>query len=86
MSYAYLAWHLRHLHLKIAAPKKTRFSAPLEIFQVAHRYAYGCVTKECRQQTEVIQNHEVKPDIENIRGLNLAVVKLKTVQVTRLPR
>jgi hypothetical protein len=25
----------------------------------------------------------VKPDIENIRGLNLAVVKLTTVQVTR---
>jgi hypothetical protein len=27
----------------------------------------------------------VKPDIENIRGLNLAVVKLMTVQVTKLP-
>jgi hypothetical protein len=27
----------------------------------------------------------VKPDIENIRGLNLAVVKLTTVQVTRQP-
>jgi hypothetical protein len=28
---------------------------------------------------------KAKPDIENIRGLNLAVVKLATVQVTRLP-
>jgi hypothetical protein len=27
----------------------------------------------------------VKPDIENIRGLNLTVVKITTVQVTRLP-
>jgi hypothetical protein len=27
----------------------------------------------------------VKPDIENIRGLSLAVVKLTTVQVTRQP-
>jgi hypothetical protein len=27
----------------------------------------------------------VKPDIENTRGLNLAVVKLTTVQVTELP-
>jgi hypothetical protein len=27
---------------------------------------------------------KVKPDIEIIRGLNLAVVKLTTVQVTRL--
>jgi hypothetical protein len=26
-----------------------------------------------------------KSDIENIRGLNLAVVKLATVQVTKLP-
>jgi hypothetical protein len=28
---------------------------------------------------------KVKPDIENIRGLNLAVVKLMTLQVTRQP-
>jgi hypothetical protein len=26
-----------------------------------------------------------EPDTENIRGLNLAVVKLTTVQVTKLP-
>jgi hypothetical protein len=25
-----------------------------------------------------------KPDIENVRGLNLAVVRLKTVQMTKL--
>jgi hypothetical protein len=28
---------------------------------------------------------KAKPDIENGRGLNLAVVKLTTVQVTELP-
>jgi hypothetical protein len=27
---------------------------------------------------------KAKPDIENIRGLNLAVVKLTTVQVTNI--
>jgi hypothetical protein len=27
----------------------------------------------------------VKPDVENIKGLNLAVVKLTTIQVTRQP-
>jgi hypothetical protein len=27
----------------------------------------------------------VKPDVENARGLNLAVVNLTTVQVTKLP-
>jgi hypothetical protein len=29
--------------------------------------------------------NKVKPDIENIRGLNLEVVKLTTVEVTKLP-
>jgi hypothetical protein len=28
---------------------------------------------------------EAKPDTENIRGSNLAAVKLTTVQVTKLP-
>jgi hypothetical protein len=28
---------------------------------------------------------KVKPDTENVRGLNLAAVKLTTVQVTKLP-
>jgi hypothetical protein len=28
---------------------------------------------------------KAKPDIANVRGLNLAVVKLTTVQVTKLP-
>jgi hypothetical protein len=28
---------------------------------------------------------KVKPDIENIRGLNLAVVKLRIIRVTKLP-
>jgi hypothetical protein len=32
----------------------------------------------------VVQD-KVKPNIENISGLNLAVVKLTTVQVTKLP-
>jgi hypothetical protein len=30
-------------------------------------------------------SYKAKPDIESIRGLNLAVVKLTTVQVTKLP-
>jgi hypothetical protein len=31
------------------------------------------------------RNSVLKPGIENIRGLNLAVVKPTTVQVTKLP-
>jgi hypothetical protein len=54
-------------------------------------YVYDYITKFCRQQAEVQQNHENEhvrsieqgePGIENIKGLNLAVVKLTTVQVT----
>jgi hypothetical protein len=52
----------------------------------------GYIKKLCRQQAEVIQNHENK----NIRGIgqgeaiyrkykNLTVVKLTTVKVTKLP-
>jgi hypothetical protein len=50
-------------------------------------YVYDDIIKLCRKQAEVIQNHEnkVKTDIENIRGLNLAVVKPTTVQVTKEP-
>jgi pectate lyase len=49
-------------------------------FQEPHIYDY--ITKLCRKQAEVIQNHE---NSETIRGLNLAAVKRTTVQVTKLP-
>jgi hypothetical protein len=32
-----------------------------------------------------VAQDKAKPDIENIGGLNLVVVKLTTVQVTKLP-
>jgi hypothetical protein len=57
-------------------------------------YVLDYVTKLCRQQAEVIQNHENEhvrgigqgeARHKNIRGLNLTVVKLTTVQVTKLP-
>jgi hypothetical protein len=49
-------------------------------------YVYDYVTKSCRQQAQVIQNHEN----ENIRyighrKLNLAAVMCTTVQVSKLP-
>jgi hypothetical protein len=56
-------------------------------------YVYNYITKLCRQQAEVIYkimrmnmfaaSDKAKPDVENIRGLNLVVVKLTTVQVTK---
>jgi hypothetical protein len=63
----------------------TTFNLPL---------VYDCITKLCRQQAEVVQNLENEyvrstgqgeADIEDVRGLNLVVVKLTTVQVTKLP-
>jgi hypothetical protein len=57
-------------------------------------YVYDYITNLCRQKAEVVRNHEnehlrgigkPQPDIKNIRGLNLAVVKLTTVLVTELP-
>jgi hypothetical protein len=61
------------------------------VFQVPHFYDY--MTKLCKQQAEVIQNHE-NENVRNIgkgearhrkiKGLCLAAVKRTTVQVTRL--
>jgi hypothetical protein len=56
-------------------------------------YVYDYITKLCRQQAEVIQydenehvpNEKSKPDIENVRGLNLAAGKRMTAQLTKLP-
>jgi hypothetical protein len=45
----------------------------------------------CRQQAKVMRMNmfavydKEKPDTENIWGLNLAVIKLTAVQVTKLP-
>jgi hypothetical protein len=56
-------------------------------------YVYNYMTKLCGQQAEVIINrdnenfcilYKAKPDIENIRGLNLAAIRHTTVLVTRL--
>jgi hypothetical protein len=52
---------------------------------------YGYITKLCRRQAEIIGNHENEnvrnigqgePHTENVRGLNLAAARCKTVQVS----
>jgi hypothetical protein len=69
---------------------------PVRDFHTAFKlpYAYDYITKLCRQQAEVIQNHENEhvrslgqgeARHRDVRGLNLAAVKLTTVQVTRVP-
>jgi hypothetical protein len=48
--------------------------------QINKKRSYGII------RTNMFAVHDkVKPDTENIRGLNLAAVKLTTVHVTRLP-
>jgi hypothetical protein len=50
-------------------------------------YVYEYITKLCRQQVEVIQNHE-NEHVRNVgegKARHLAVAKLTTIQVTKLP-
>jgi hypothetical protein len=69
ITYACPAWELSaDIYLY-----KTRFCAPLEIFQGAHRFAictqlsyeYDYISKLCRKQAEVIRNQEN----EHVRGI-----------------
>jgi hypothetical protein len=106
MTYASPAWEfgadthlleLQRLQNKVLRtigkfPRRTPVRDLHLAFQIPVVYNY--ITKLCRQQAEVIQNHEMKmfatldkakPVTENTRGLNLAAVKHTTVQVTRLP-
>jgi hypothetical protein len=57
-------------------------------------YVYNYITKLCsnKQKSYKIMRmnmfavyEKAKPDVDHIRGLNLAVVKLTTVQATKLP-
>jgi hypothetical protein len=64
----------------------------LTVFNIPYVYDYA--TKFCsnKQKSQKFMRKQMfavydkaKPDTENIRGLNLAVVSLTTVQVTKLP-
>jgi hypothetical protein len=60
-------------------------------------YLYDYTTKLCRQQAEIVQNHENANvhsigqgearhrKYKNIRGVNLAATKHTAIQMTRLP-
>jgi hypothetical protein len=66
-------------------PRRTPVSDLHMAFQI--QFVYDYITKLCKQQAEVIQNHENANvhNTGNIRGLNLVAVKHTTVQLTRLP-
>jgi hypothetical protein len=91
MTYACPAWEfaaechvlkLQRLQNKVLRtisnfPKRTSVRDMNTAFHMP--YVYDYITKSCRQQAEVIENH----DNENIRGLNLAAVMCTTVQVSK---
>jgi hypothetical protein len=79
------------LHTTGNLPRRT----PVRDLPLAFKlpYVYDYITKLCRQQAEVIKNHENanvrnigqgEPNTGNIRGLILTAVNHTTVQVTRL--
>jgi hypothetical protein len=72
-------------------PRRTPFHDLHMAFKLL--YVYDYITKLCRQQAEVIQNHKMQMfatldkanrDTGNIKGLNFVAVKHTTVQGTRL--
>lgn len=72
--------------------RTTRFIDLDTAFSLPHVYDY--ITNLWRQQAEAIKNQENtsiyfssigQGDDKNIRGLNITVVKLTTVQMTTLP-
>jgi hypothetical protein len=79
---------LQSLQIKVLCttgnfPRRT----PVRDLHIAFKipYAYDYITKFCRKQAEVTQNHD-NENVHNIeQGLNLAAAKHTTVQVTRLP-
>jgi hypothetical protein len=105
MTYACPAWEfaaeshllkLHRLHNKVLRticnfPRSTTIRDMHKAVHIPYIYDYR--TKSCRQQAEVIKNHETenvhytgqgKARHRKISGLNLAAVMCKTVQVTRL--
>jgi hypothetical protein len=105
MTYASPAWEfaadtrllkLQRLQNKVLStidnfPRRTPVRELLKAFNIPYIYDY--ITKLCRQQAEVIQNHE-NANVRNAgqgeaqhrkhKGLNLAAVKPTTVQVSIL--
>jgi hypothetical protein len=101
MTYACPAWEfaaethllkLKCLHNRVLRtignlPRHTSVRDMHIAFQVL--YVYDYITKLCRRQTKIVQNHEnahnigkAKPHVENIRGLSLAAVTCTTVRVS----
>jgi hypothetical protein len=81
----------RVLRTIVNFPRRTSVRDMHMAFQIP--YVYDYITKSCRQQAEVFQNHENEnvrcngqgeaPHTENIRGSNLAAVMCTTVQVSK---
>jgi len=88
---------LQHLQNRVLCTigklsRRTSTSAFHLAFQIP--YVYDYITKICRKQAEVIQNHDnvnfrnigkTKPNIGNVKGKNLVPVRHTIVEVSKLP-
>jgi hypothetical protein len=97
MTYAFPTWELAadtHLlklqRLQIKVPRTIgnlpRFTPVCNLHTAFNLpYVYHYITNVCRQQAEVVQNHETEHvcSIGKVKPDNLVVVKLRTVQVTK---
>jgi hypothetical protein len=105
MTYACLKWEisaytyfltLQRMQNKVLPPPIGTFPRNTPVRDLHRAFNLPCVydyiTKLCRQQAEVMQNHENvhvcsigQGEARRRKGLKLAAVKLTTVQVTKLP-
>jgi hypothetical protein len=75
-------WKFSKVHINQICTQHSTF----HMYTIKKNYA-GSKQKSYKimRMNVFIAEDKVKPDIENTRGLNLAVVKLMTIQVTELP-
>jgi hypothetical protein len=74
MTYVCPAWELQRLQNRVLRstgnfPRRTSVRDMHKAFQIP--YVYDYITKSCRQQAEVIQNHEIK----NVRYIGQGEVR-----------
>jgi hypothetical protein len=84
MTYAWPAWEFAANNHLLKLQRLQKVSSSFEIFQGAHRFVICTWLLYFRTYDYIAAFDKSKPVTENIRSLNLAVVKHTTVQMSRL--
>jgi hypothetical protein len=82
---AAFAWKGLDKQVSATANKHATIKKLLETVFFIQSYVKRCEGSHKEERTKGTNKDKAKPDIENIRGVNMAAVKLATVQVTKLP-